>query len=259
MIIPGRAAGWRIWRHFAESRRGPRLAALLARREDRSQSIAIGECHERRRRHLCEPLPRNLPAFHGRPGRVLGRGGRASTGSKPADTVFDPAPASMAAGSSAASATPATMPSTATSPEARRAERHHLRQPGHRNQSAPSPTRSSRTRSRCSAPCCEDLGVGKGDRVILYMPMIPEAVDRHAGLRPHRRRSIPSCSAASPPRSSRPASTTPRRRSILVGVLRHRAEPDRRLQAAARRGDRARRPQAASAASSSSGRRPAAS
>ena len=31
------------------------------------------------------------------------------------------------------------------------------------------------------------LGVGKGDRVIIYMPMIPEAVDRHAGLRAHRR------------------------------------------------------------------------
>ena len=25
-------------------------------------------------------------------------------------------------------------------------------------------------------PCCNQLGVGKGDRVIIYMPMIPEAV-----------------------------------------------------------------------------------
>ena len=36
--------------------------------------------------------------------------------------------------------------------------------------------RSCRTRSRRSARCSQDLGVGKGDRVILYMPMIPEAV-----------------------------------------------------------------------------------
>ena len=32
-----------------------------------------------------------------------------------------------------------------------------------------------------------DLGVKKGDRVILYMPMIPEAVMAHARVRPHRR------------------------------------------------------------------------
>ena len=35
-----------------------------------------------------------------------------------------------------------------------------------------------------------DLGVAKGDRVLIYMPMVPEAVDRHAGLRPARRRSF---------------------------------------------------------------------
>ena len=33
----------------------------------------------------------------------------------------------------------------------------------------------------------QELGVVKGDRVILYMPMIPEAADRDAGLCPHRR------------------------------------------------------------------------
>ena len=32
-----------------------------------------------------------------------------------------------------------------------------------------------------------DLGVRKGDRVILYMPMVPEAVFAHARLRAHRR------------------------------------------------------------------------
>ena len=30
-------------------------------------------------------------------------------------------------------------------------------------------------------------GVKKGDRVTIYMPMVPEVGDRHAGLRPHRR------------------------------------------------------------------------
>ena len=34
------------------------------------------------------------------------------------------------------------------------------------------------------------LGAGAGDRVVIYMPMIPEAVDRHARLRPHRRRAL---------------------------------------------------------------------
>ena len=32
-----------------------------------------------------------------------------------------------------------------------------------------------------------DLGVGKGDRVILYMPMVPGSGDRDARLRAHRR------------------------------------------------------------------------
>ena len=34
---------------------------------------------------------------------------------------------------------------------------------------------------------CKTLGVGKGDRVAIYMPMIPELADRDARLRPHRR------------------------------------------------------------------------
>ena len=31
------------------------------------------------------------------------------------------------------------------------------------------------------------LGVGKGDRVLIYMPMVPRGGDGDAGLRPHRR------------------------------------------------------------------------
>ena len=81
---------------------------------------------------------------------------------------------------------------------------------------APSPTRRAaityaelRDEVATLAGVLRDLGVDKGDRVILYMPMIPEAVIAHARLRPHRRRSIPWCSAASPRTSSPPASTTP--------------------------------------------------
>ena len=52
---------------------------------------------------------------------------------------------------------------------------------------APSPTPSCNARSAKAANALTELGVGKGDRVAIYMPMIPETVDRDAGLRPHRR------------------------------------------------------------------------
>ena len=54
-----------------------------------------------------------------------------------------------------------------------------------------SPRRSpiaSCTREVCRfANVLKSLGVKKGDRVTIYMPMIPEAAYRHARLRPHRR------------------------------------------------------------------------
>ena len=59
----------------------------------------------------------------------------------------------------------------------------------------------------------QDFGVEKGDRVILYMPMVPEALIAHARLRAASARCIRWCSAASRRRSSPPASTTPSRRS----------------------------------------------
>ena len=37
------------------------------------------------------------------------------------------------------------------------------------------------------AAILRNFGVEKGDRVVLYMPMVPEAVDRYARLRAHRR------------------------------------------------------------------------
>ncbi len=61
------------------------------------------------------------------------------------------------------------------------------------------------------AAVLQDHGVGKGDRVILYLPMIPAAAVVDARLRHGSARSIPSCSAASPRRSLRRASTTPSR------------------------------------------------
>ena len=40
----------------------------------------------------------------------------------------------------------------------------------------PSPTASCATRSPGSPACCASLGVAKGDTVVIYMPMVPEAV-----------------------------------------------------------------------------------
>ena len=61
------------------------------------------------------------------------------------------------------------------------------------------------------AAVLRDKGVRKGDRVIIYMPMIPQAVIGMLACARHRRRSIPWCSAALRPTSWRRASTTPSR------------------------------------------------
>ena len=86
-----------------------------------------------------------------------------------------------------------------------------------------------------------DLGVGKGDRVLLYMPMIPEAVI--AMLACARIGAVHSVvfggfavARARHPHRRRQAEGDP------VGKLRPRARPHRALQAAARRRHRARRP-----------------
>ena len=47
--------------------------------------------------------------------------------------------------------------------------------------------RAARRGRRSSPTCCTRLGVKKGDRVVLYLPMIPRGGLRHARLRPHRR------------------------------------------------------------------------
>ena len=77
---------------------------------------------------------------------------------------------------------------------------------------ATSPTRRCATRSRELAGVLRDLGVEKGDRVLVYMPMIPEAVI--GMLACARIGAIHSgwCSGASPRASSPSASNTPHRR-----------------------------------------------
>ena len=90
----------------------------------------------------------------------------------------------------------------------------HLRRAARRGAAGP-PTR------------CTTLGVGTGDRVAIYMPMIPEAVDRDAGRAPASARRTRWCSAGS--RAEAPARRDRRRR----GEARHHRR--RRLPARARR------------------------
>src|SRR6478735_11945627 len=58
------------------------------------------------------------------------------------------------------------------------------------------------------AAILRNFGVGKGDRVVLYMPMVPEAVVAMLACA----RCIPWCSAVSRRTNSPPASTTPSRK-----------------------------------------------
>ncbi len=107
-----------------------------------------------------------------------------------------------------------------------------------------------------------DLGVGKGDRVLLYMPMIPEAVIAMlACARIGAVHSVVFGGFAARELATRIDDAKPKAHS--VGKLRARARPHRALQAAARRGHRARRAQArrlsdpaAPAVASGFGRRP---
>ena len=62
--------------------------------------------------------------------------------------------------------------------------------------------------ARC-AGMLRQQGVGPGDRVIVYMPMVPEALDRDARLRAHRRHPFGRVRRLRGPRARRPGSTTP--------------------------------------------------
>ena len=102
------------------------------------------------------------------------------------------------------------------------------------------------------AAILRNFGVGKGDRVVLYMPMVPEAVDRHARLRAHRRGAFRGVRRLRGERARHPH----RRRQAEgdpVRELRPRARPHRQVQAAARRSDPARRATSPTPVSSCSG------
>ena len=93
----------------------------------------------------------------------------------------------------------------------------------------------------------------KGDRVILYMPMVPEAViGMLACARLGAVHSVVFGGFAANELATRIDDATPE--GDPVGLLRHRAGPRRPLQAAARPGDRARRRTSPRRASSCSGR-----
>ena len=125
----------------------------------------------------------------------------------------------------------------------------HLRQPGHRARSA------TITYARAAGRGRGARRRAAGSRRRQGRPGHPLHADDPGGGRspcwpaPASARSIRWCSAASPRRSSRPASTMPSRRSILSASCGIEASPRRALQAAPRRGDRASPPQAARPAS----------
>ena len=94
------------------------------------------------------------------------------------------------------------------------------------------------------AAMLRDFGVDKGDRVILYMPMVPEAViGMLACARIGAVHSVVFGGFAA--RSSRPASTTAKPKVDPLARAAGSSPAASSIQAAARRGDRARRAQAA--------------
>ena len=79
-------------------------------------------------------------------------------------------------------------------------------------------------------------GLSKGDRVIVYMPMVPEAAIVMLAIA--RLGAIHSVVFGGFAATSWPCGSTTPSRSSSLGLLRHRAGADRRLQAAPRRGHR---------------------
>ena len=85
------------------------------------------------------------------------------------------------------------------------------------------------------AAVLRDQGIEKGDRVIIYMPMVRGGGGRHARLRAASARCIPSSSAVLPRSELATRIDDARPKLVDLGVLRSRARPHCRLQAAARR------------------------
>ena len=146
------------------------------------------------------------------------------------------------AGSPAASSTPATTRSTATS-SGGRAEQAALIYDSPVTGTKKSFTyRELRDRVAQLAGAIAAQGVGKGDRVIIYMPMIPEAVMAMlACARLGAVHSVVFGGFAANELATRIDDCTAQ--AGADGVVRHRARPHRAVQAVARPGDRARRAQ----------------
>ncbi len=101
--------------------------------------------------------------------------------------TFETAAASTA-GSSALSATPATMPSTATW-KGRGGQTAIVHDSPVTGSTHHSPMRELRDEvAHLRGACSKSRASRKGDRVIIYMPMVPRGGHRDARLRPHRRR-----------------------------------------------------------------------
>ena len=108
-----------------------------------------------------------------------------------------------------------------------------LRQPGHGAGAPRTPTGSCWTRSRGWRGRSRGLGVARGDRVVIYMPMVPEALmAMMACARLGAIHSVVFGGFAANELASRIEDCRPK--LIVVGVVRDRAGPHRRVQAAAR-------------------------
>ena len=121
----------------------------------------------------------------------------------------------------------------------RRAGRDHLRLAGHRTRSRPSPTRRCRPRPRSSPASSSTTSASR--RATASSSTCRWCRRRWSACWPARgsARSIRWCSAASRRRSSPPGSTTAKPKVILSASCGIEAARVIRLQAAARRGDRA--------------------
>ena len=118
----------------------------------------------------------------------------------------------------------------------RRAGRADLRQPGHRHDRALHLSRAARRR-RALAGVLAGLGVGKGDRVLIYMPMVPEAaIAMLACARIGAIHSVVFGGFAAHELATRIDDAKPQGHPL--GLVRHRGQPGHSVQAAARRGDR---------------------
>ena len=111
--------------------------------------------------------------------------------------------------------------------------------------SARSPTPNCTTRSPASPAPCAALGVEKGDRVVIYMPMVPEAVVGHARLRAAGRGALGRVRRL---RAERAGHADRRRRAVVISascgievsrVIEYKPMLDRAIELAANKPERA--------------------